>query len=149
MHLLRLHRGTVRALTRRRAIWRGAADPPETSFSIDGVRLVFPRPVSVGEGDLVTAVGWPRGREGLRVEALRNDSTDVSYEAATWVRLGAAVALVSLAFLPIGWAKVAAVSMGAWASWRAARGHLANTVLKATPSRHRRSGPLTDAASVW
>ena len=43
MHLLRLHRGTVRALTRRRAIWRGPADPPETSFSIDGVRLVFPR----------------------------------------------------------------------------------------------------------
>jgi len=103
----------------------------------------------VGEGDLVTAVGRPWGGEGFRVEAIRNDSTDVSYHAATWLRLGVALALVSLVFFPIGWVRVVAVPAAAWATWRAVLGHLANTVLRATPSRHRHPGPLTDAAAVW
>ncbi len=132
---LQLLTGSVRQLTRSATRWRGGAEPPDTRFWVGDTALVFPRTVSLGEGDLVTVVG-SRRRRGLRVEALRNDSTDVAYPAATATRAILALVLLGAAALPLGPWRWPVLAAAGWLAWRASLAHLANTVLRATPSRH-------------
>jgi hypothetical protein len=137
-----LQTGTVHQLARRPVRWRGASEPPDTHFHLGQVEVVFSRRVSLGEGDVVTAVGLG-GRGRIRVLALRNESTDVAYPAGTGAAVALAVGILLSTALPLGWWRAAAVGLGAWMAWRAGRAHLANTILRAAPSRHREGVALT------
>lgn len=131
MPTLQLRTGTVRSPKRTVTVWRGAAGPPDTRFGLGSVVAVFPRPVSLGEGDLVTVVGRRRS-DGFAVEALRNDSTAVSYPARTGTAVACLLGLIgALWAVPLVAGRAVIAVAIAWLTWRVVLGHLANTVLRA------------------
>ncbi len=117
-------------------------------MDLSGTPIRFAGMPSVGVGDVVTVVGY-QSEKGIRAQALRNESTDVSYAPPRWpaavtgaLMLGAGAPLLGfpLAFL--------LVPLGAMALVRAVHNSRVRWLLDAQPSRHaapiRAPRPATD-----
>jgi hypothetical protein len=83
MARLQCRSGTVRRIDRITSPWRGVHGEPITSLDLGGIPVRYGGAPSVGVGDLVTVVGY-QSAHGMRVQALRNESTDVSYAPLVW-----------------------------------------------------------------
>jgi hypothetical protein len=136
MARLQCRSGTVRRIDRVTTPWRGAHGEPITSLDLGGIPVRYEGVPSVGVGDLVTVVGY-QSTHGMHAQALRNESTDVSYAPPVWpaaltgtVLLGAAAPLLGFpgAFVM--------VPLGAVALLRGLQQYRVRWLLDSQPSRH-------------
>ena len=128
--------GTVRRVERLPTAWRGQHGTPITALDVGGLAVRYGGLPSVGVGDVVTVVGYRRGG-GLWAQALRNESTDVSYVPRPWSFVALAGVLLGVVVPWLGFPlALVALPAGALALVGGLHGFRVRWLLAAQPSRH-------------
>lgn len=136
MATLSCRSGTVRRVDRLTTPWRGAHGEAVTTIDLNGTPVRFGGVPSLGVGDLVTVVGYDTAH-GVRAQALRNESTDVSYSPNPWPPGMVGLALLGVAGPLLGFpAAFVMVPLGGLALLRALHNYRVRWLLDLQPSRH-------------
>lgn len=136
MARLQSRSGTVHQVARLATSWRGEHGERITLLDLGGIPVRYGGTPSVGVGDVVTVVGY-RSVAGIRAQAIRNESTDVSYAPRIWPAVVAAVTLLGVAAPLLGFpAAFALVPLGGLSLVVALLNYRVRWLLDAQPSRH-------------
>ena len=128
--------GTVHKVDRLVTPWRGEHGERITALNVGGIPVRYGGTPSVGVGDVVTVVGYSTAL-GIRAQAIRNESTDVSYVPRAWPPAAVGVALLGVAAPLLGFpAAFLLVPLGGMSLLVALHHHRVRWLLDAQPSRH-------------